>query len=325
MMHVAAVAVGFLLDLLLGDPRGLPHPVRGMGALIAALERRLRPAFPATPGGARAAGALLVALVAGVCTAVAAALLWLCGQAGAWLAFAVESVLCYQMLALKSLRVESMKVHAALTADDLAAARGAVGEIVGRDTARLDAAGVTRAAVETVAENTTDGVVAPLLFMGLFGAPGAVLYKAVNTMDSMLGYQNERYRDFGRAAARLDDALNFIPARLAGVLMCAGAWLVRLDARGAWRIFWRDRRNHPSPNAAHTEAACAGALGVRLGGGSFYGGRLVEKPIIGEATRAIKADDIVRANRLLYATSALALLVSLALGALVAWAWRAAS
>lgn len=317
MIHVAAVLLGYVLDLIVGDPYNLPHPIRWIGNLIAALEKALRRVFPKTPAGERAGGVALVVLVAGISTACAVLLLWLCGLVAWWLQFAVETIMCYQMLATKSLRVESMKVHKPLYEGDLPAARHAVSMIVGRDTDRLDEQGVAKATVETIAENASDGVIAPLLFMGLFGAPGAVFYKAVNTMDSMVGYKNDKYLHFGRAAAKFDDVLNFIPARVAGVLMCAGAGLAQLDARGAWRIFKRDRRNHTSPNSAHTEAACAGALGIQLAGSNYYFGKLVEKPTIGDATRPIELEDIVRTNKLLYATSALGLLVSLLLRVLV--------
>lgn len=312
--HLMALAIGFALDLVVGDPHWLPHPIRLVGRLISGLERILRRVFPATPKGERVAGVVLVVLVCTISTACAIALLVLCGMASPWLALAVESIMCYQMLATKALKDESMKVYDALAAGDLAAARSAVSMIVGRDVERLDAAGVTRAAVETVAENASDGVVAPLLFMAVGGAPLGVFYKAVNTMDSMVGYRNEKYRYFGTAAARFDDVLNFVPARLSGVLMVCAASIARLDAKGAWRIFLRDRRKHASPNSAHTEAACAGALDVALAGDAWYFGKLVEKPTIGDALRPVEAADIVRANRLLYATAALSLVLCLALG-----------
>ena len=312
--HLMALAIGFALDLVVGDPHWLPHPIRLVGRLISGLERILRRVFPATSKGERAAGVVLVVLVCTISTACAIALLVLCGMASPWLALAVESIMCYQMLATKALKDESMKVYDALAAGDLVAARSAVSMIVGRDVERLDAAGVTRAAVETVAENASDGVVAPLLFMAVGGAPLGVFYKAVNTMDSMVGYRNEKYRYFGTAAARFDDVLNFVPARLSGVLMVCAALIARLDAKGAWRIFLRDRRKHASPNSAHTEAACAGALDVALAGDAWYFGKLVEKPTIGDALRPVEAADIVRANRLLYATASLSLVLCLALG-----------
>lgn len=304
--HATALIVGFILDLALGDPHSLPHPVRLMGRAISALERPLRQALPATKAGERTAGVILAALVAGGFCTLCIALLALCACASPWLALAAESVLCYQMLATRSLMAESDAVRKALVDGSLDEARRAVSMIVGRDTDALSEEGVAKAAVETVAENTSDGVVAPLLYMALFGAPGAVLYKAVNTLDSMVGYHNERYENFGWASARLDDALNFVPARLAGLLMVASAFLVGLDGPQAWRIFKRDRRAHTSPNAAHTEAACAGALGVQLAGGACYFGRFVPKPAIGDSGRAVTAHDITLAHRLLYATALLA-------------------
>lgn len=302
-----ALVVGFCLDLLLGDPQWLPHPVRAIGGLITLLERPLRRVFPKSPGGELAGGVVLVVLTLAVPTALTAGALWACGRVSVWLAFALEALLCYQLLATRALRVESGEVYQALKAGNLEEARRAVSMIVGRDTDRLDANGVAKAAVETVAENTSDGVIAPLLFLVLGGAPLGMFYKAANTMDSMVGYQNNRYLYFGRAAAKLDDVLNWIPARLAGVLMCLGAVLCGYDGRGAWRIFLRDRKNHKSPNSAHTEAACAGALGVQLAGSNYYFGKLVEKPTIGDDLRAVEPLDIVRAGRLLYATAFLAL------------------
>ncbi len=317
MIHVAALVCGFALDALFGDPYAMPHIIRLIGNLIAWTERVLRAIFPSTPKGERVAGAVLVAVVAGTSCGASALALWLAGLVSPSLAFVVESFVCYQMIAAKQLRIEAGRVYDALRNDGLAAARTAVSMIVGRDTAQLDEAGVTRAAVETVAENTSDGVVAPLLFMALGGAPAGVLYKAVNTMDSMVGYVNDRYRYFGTAAAKLDDVLNWIPARLTGALMCLVAPLVGLDGRGAWSIFLRDRLRHASPNSAHPEAACAGALGVQLAGPASYFGVLHDKPTIGDPTRPIEPEDIVRSNRLLTATSVAALLLSVALGILV--------
>ncbi len=247
--------------------------MRAVGVLIAALEKLLRRLFPKSPGGELAGGAALVALTIAIPTGLTALLLWGCGLLSPWLAFAAEALLCYQLLAAKSLRDESDKVYEALKAGDLPGARRAVSMIVGRDTERLDEAGVAKAAVETVAENASDGVIAPLIFLALGGAPLGMLYKAVNTMDSMVGYKNDRYLYFGRAAARLDDALNFLPARIAGVLMCLGGAAAGYDGKNAWRIFRRDRKRHKSPNSAHTEAACAGALQLQLAGPNYYFGQ----------------------------------------------------
>ena len=306
--NLAALLLGFCLDLLLGDPQWAPHPVRAMGALIARLEPPLRRLFPKSSGGELGAGTALVLLVTGLSVGAAWLALALCRAIHPLLAFAMKVLLCYQFLAAKSLRDESMKVYAALKAGDLAGARKAVSMIVGRDTDALDETGVAKAAVETVAENASDGVIAPLFYLALGGPLAGTAYKAINTMDSMVGYKNDRYLYFGRPAARLDDVVNFLPARLAGVLMCLAAFLTGFDGRGAWRIFRRDRKKHSSPNSAHTEAACAGALRVELAGPSFYFGRRVEKPTLGEPIHPVEPLDIVRSNRLMYGTAFLALL-----------------
>ena len=302
-----ALLAGCLLDVILGDPHWAPHPVRAIGALIAGLEKLLRRLFPKTPRGERAAGLVLVVLVLGISTGVTVGILLLCSLVSPWLRFAVEILLSYQCLAARSLRDESMKVYRSLKTGTLQEARHAVSMIVGRDTERLDETGVAKAAVETVAENASDGVIAPLIFLAIGGAPLGIFYKAANTMDSMVGYKNDRYRYFGTCAARWDDVLNFIPARLAGALMCLAAPLAGQDGRNAWRIFRRDRLNHKSPNSAHTEAAAAGALRVQLAGSSYYFGKLVEKPTIGDDLRPVEAEDIRRANRLMFATAFLSL------------------
>ncbi len=308
------LVVGFALDAMLGDPYRMPHVIRLVGTTISATERLLRRVFPATPAGERLAGAVLVVVVVGTSCAGVALVVHVANMVSPWLAFVTKCLLCYQLIASKQLRVESTRVWRALANGDLVGARKAVSMIVGRDTQGLDEAGVARAAVETVAENTSDGVVAPLLFMALGGVVGGMAYKAVNTMDSMVGYKNERYRYLGTAAARLDDVLNWVPARLTGVLMCLCAPMVGLGGKGAWRVFRRDRRRHASPNSAHPEAACAGALGVRLAGPASYFGTLHDKPTIGDDTRPIEPDDIVRANALLLATSVAALAACLLLG-----------
>ena len=221
--------------------------------------------------------------------------------------FALETLWCWQALALKGLAAESGRVQAELERGDLPAARKAVARIVGRDTEALPAEGVAKAAVETVAENFSDGVAAPLFYLLIGGAPLALAYKAVNTMDSMVGYKNDRYLYFGRAAARLDDAANYLPSRLAALCWIGGAFLTGQDGRGAWRIWRRDRRNHASPNSAQTESACAGALGVQLAGPASYFGKRVDKPAIGDPGRPVEPEDIARANRTLYAAGGLAL------------------
>lgn len=309
MLTVAAVVAGFLLDALLGDPRRIPHPIVAMGNAIAWLEPRLRAALPDTPSGARRAGVVLVAVLCAGSFGATWCLIAVAGLVHPLLGFAVETWLCYQALAACELRRQSMRVVRELTREGLPAARRAVGMIVGRDTEALDERGVLKAAVETVAENTADGVVGPLVYLIVGGAPLGMLYKAVNTMDSMVGYKNERYLDFGRAAARVDDVLGFIPARLAALCMIAAAPAAGLSAKGAWRIWRRDRFNHASPNSVQTESAMAGALGVELAGSAVYFGKLVEKPTMGDATRPIEREDVRRANRLMVLASALSLVV----------------
>ncbi len=303
------LCAAFVLDLLLGDPMWLWHPVRGIGQLITGLEKGLWKGFrisskpEAHKMRKRAAGALLAVLTVSISTGIPALFLLGADRIHHGIRILLEIWMCYQMLALKSLRVESKKVYDALLTGDLCKARKAVSMIVGRDTGRLDEAGVTKAAVETVAENTSDGVIAPLIYLFLFGALGGFFYKAVNTMDSMIGYQNDRYRYFGTAAARLDDVLNFIPARISAIAMIAAAFFLRMDYRNAACIFRRDRYRHKSPNSAQTEAVCAGALGVQLAGDAWYFGKLHHKPVIGEAKRPIEPEDIRRAGKLLYGTS----------------------
>ena len=312
MWSLAALVIGFCIDLLVGDPHGFPHPVVLIGRLISTLERALRRICPKTPAGERAAGAILWGAVVIVSTGVPALLLWLCGLVSPWLRLAAESVMCWQILAVKSLRDESMKVYDALESGDLAASRRAVSMIVGRDTAQLDDSAVTRAAVETVAENTSDGVVAPLLFLAIGGAPLGFFYKAVNTMDSMLGYVEPPYKNIGLMPAKADDVVNYIPARLSALLMLAAGGLLGLDTANGWRIFRRDRKKHASPNSAQTESVCAGLLGVRLAGDAWYHGVLHKKEYIGDARREITHEDIPRTCRLMTVTAVLALVLSCA-------------
>ena len=312
-----AVLGGFVLDTLFGDPPWLPHPVVLMGKVISALEKRLRARLPQTPQGELLGGAV-VAFTLPVGTFLLTSLVCLgAAKLSPWLGLAVQMFWCGQALAAKGLAQESTNVYRALIKPDLPAARKAVSRIVGRDTQNLTLEGVTKAAVETVAENASDGVIAPLLYMLLGGAPLALTYKAINTMDSMLGYKNEKYLYFGRAAAKLDDAANYLPSRLAGLLWCAAAALTGNSPKGAWRIWRRDRRCHASPNSAQTESACAGALGVQLAGPAYYFGEYYAKPTIGDPLRPIEPEDIRRANRMMYAESVLALAVGLAVRAIL--------
>lgn len=330
--RIWCLAIGALLDLVLGDPQGWPHPVRLMGRLCAALERRL---LREEDSGKRKRrqGLLLVIIMLFLCGTVTFIGLAVMYHIHIVLGIAAESIVFYQMLSMKDLKTESMKVCQALDAKDVEQARQAVSMIVGRDTARLDEAGIIRAAVETVAENTSDGVIAPMLYLTLGGAVLGVLYKTINTMDSMIGYKSDRYLDFGRYAARLDDAANFIPSRLAALLMIAATALCKLicnpkekgdaliyNVSHAFRMYRRDSRKHASPNSAQTEAVCAGALGLRLAGDAWYFGGRVKKPYIGDDLRPVEAADIRRANRLLYVTSLFMWL--LCMGILAGAGWR---
>ena len=307
MMTVWAVLGGFVLDALFGDPAWLPHPVVYMGKAISKLEKFLRPRLPKTPQGELLGGAI-VAFCLPVGTFLLTGLVcWGAARLHPLLGLAVQMFWCGQALAARGLVQESTNVYKELKKPDLPGARKAVSRIVGRDTAELTAEGVTKAAVETVAENASDGVIAPLLYMLIGGAPLALTYKAINTMDSMLGYKNEKYLYFGRIPAKLDDAANYLPSRLAALLWVAAAAFTRNDAKGAWKIWRRDRRNHASPNSAQTESACAGALGVQLAGPAYYFGEYYAKPTIGDALRPIEPEDILRANQMMYVAYAFAL------------------
>ena len=310
-----AIFCGFVLDLLLGDPRlpHFPHPVVVMGKSIAWLETRLRSIFPKTPAGELAAGRVLAAGLPLGTLAVTGFICWGGAALHPALGFFFQVLWCWQALAIKDLASESRNVYRVLETGDLPAARKAVGRIVGRDTQELTTEGVIKATVETVAENFSDGVLAPLLYMLLGGAPLAMTYKAINTMDSMVGYKNDRYLYFGRAAARLDDAANFLPARLAALFWIAASALAGQDMARAWRVWRRDRRNHASPNSAQCEAACAGALGVQLAGPASYFGEVYEKPTIGDDLRPVVPEDILRTNRTLFIAGTLALAIGLSL------------
>lgn len=295
--------IGFFLDLCFGDPHWMPHPVRLIGRMVSLSETFLRRIFPPTKTGQRVAGVLQTILIASGSCGGSLGILWLCWWGHPLLYLAVQAIFCYQILATKALKTESMKVYEKLREGDLEGARRAVSMIVGRDTNNLTASEVAKAAVETVAENTCDGIIAPLFFLMLGGAPLGFLYKAVNTMDSMVGYRNERYQYFGTAAAKTDDVLNWVPARLASWMMIACAKPLGFDGAGAKRIYLRDRHNHKSPNSAHTESVCAGALRIQLGGDAFYFGTLHHKPTIGDPDGPVTCEQIPAANRLLYGTA----------------------
>ncbi|XHR30775.1 MAG: adenosylcobinamide-phosphate synthase CbiB [Chthoniobacteraceae bacterium] len=299
------VLAAFGLDLLLGDPRWLPHPVRWIGRLALALETPLRRALR----NDYAAGCAAVLVVLGATGLSAFALLAAARELGPWGGDAASIVLLYTCLAGRDLARHAQRVHRALADGDLGEARRRVAMLVGRDTERLDEPGVARAAVESVAENLVDGVTAPIFFALIGGPVGALIYKAVNTLDSTFGYKNERYLRFGWASARLDDCVNYLPARLTAPLVAAAAALLRLRPLAAWRTLRRDGRKHPSPNSGLSEAAVAGALGVQLGGLNYYFGQPSERPPMGDPGQTLRRGHILAANRLMLTTSALALLV----------------
>ena len=309
MWSVYALFIGFIIDLIVGDPHSIPHPVIFIGKLISAIEKVVRKIFPKTVRGENVAGGVLWLLVVVISTAVPALLLWLCYGLNTWLGLALESIMCWQILATKSLKDESMKVYAALKTGNIEKSRYAVSMIVGRDTENLDDKAVARAAVETVAENTSDGIVAPLIFLAIGGAPLGFFYKAVNTMDSMLGYVEMPYKNIGLVPAKMDDVMNFIPSRLSALIMLFAGWLLKLNVKNGWKIFQRDRFNHASPNSAQTESVCAGLLGLRLAGDAWYHGELHKKKYIGDALREIEYEDIQSACRLLYVTAVLSLIL----------------
>lgn len=323
--HIFAFIAGFLLDLLIGDPHFIPHPVRLIGSLISFCDKRLN-----CDAGYNISekklnlikykrGMLLAFTVIFATFAISVIIIVAAYSINLYAGVIAEAVMTWQILATKCLRVESMRVYDALRTDGVDAGRRAVSMIVGRDTSVLDAAGVTRAAVETIAENTSDGVIAPMLYTAIGGPVLGFVYKAVNTMDSMLGYKNDKYMYFGRFAARLDDVVNFIPARISAYLMIAAAFIGgrQFDGKNAYRIFKRDRFNHASPNSAQTESVCAGALRVQLAGDAVYFGKLVKKKYIGDGLREIEYEDIKRANRLMYITAFLCELLSVAVMSLV--------
>ena len=323
--HIFAFIAGFVLDLLIGDPHFIPHPVRLIGSLISFCDKRLN-----CDAGYNISekklnltkykrGMLLAFTVIFATFAMSVIIIVAAYSINLYAGVIAEAVMTWQILATKCLRVEGMRVYDALRTDGIDAGRRAVSMIVGRDTSVLDAAGVTRAAVETIAENTSDGVIAPMLYTAIGGPVLGFVYKAVNTMDSMLGYKNDKYMYFGRFAARLDDVVNFIPARISAYLMIAAAFIGgrHFDGKNAYHIFKRDRFNHASPNSAQTESVCAGALRVQLAGDAVYFGKLVKKKYIGDGLREIEYEDIKRANRLMYITAFLCELLSVAVMSLV--------
>ena len=314
-----AVIIGFAADLVFGDPSSRFHPICLIGNFISYMEKTARRIFPETPKGERTGGVFCGLTVILVSAGIPLLLLLFFYRISILLGLAAEAVLCYFALSVKTLKKESVHVAEALEEEGLEAGRKAVSRIVGRDTQSLTREGVMKAAVETVAENYSDGVAAPLFYMILLGAPGGYFYKSINTMDSMLGYKNERYLNFGRFAAKLDDAVNFIPARLAALFLILSAFLCGQDGKMAWKIFRRDRFNHASPNSAQTESAAAGALHVQLAGDAWYFGKLYKKPVIGDDIRPVETEDIRRINQMMITASAVALAVFVCAKTFLLW------
>lgn len=318
-MTLIAWAVAWLIDFILGDPQNWPHPVRWIGNFINVMQRGVRHLCHSDHALRIGGGVMWLVVVAGT-WAVAWGVLTLANMLAPWLGWLVEVWMIFTVLAGRCLAHAARDVERPLRAGDLAESRIKLSWIVGRDTSQLQPEQINRAVVETVAENTVDGIIAPLFYLLLGGAPLAMAYKAINTLDSMVGYKHEKYRAIGMVSARMDDVANFIPARLSWLLLSAAAFLCRNDAYRALSIGWRDRYNHSSPNCAWAEAPVAGALGVRLGGPNDYFGERVEKPWIGDAQRPISVDDIPRTIRLMWVASTLALALFMAIRWLVAGA-----
>lgn len=304
--------IAVVLDLLLADPEGWPHPVVGIGKLIQKLERLLRRGKQSARDEKRA-GIVLVAILVPLMTLLTAALQRALYVVSPYTLLMLRVFFVYQLLALQGLARAGNKVAHALRTTGLPGARVELKNIVGRETDKLTADQVIKATVESLAENFSDGVIAPLLFFLVADLPGMVFYKTINTLDSMVAYKNERYLHFGWAAAKLDDLANYIPSRVAAILLLLASGLLRLRFKNAWKVFRRDRYNHPSPNSAQTESVVAGALGLQLGGGSVYHGKYVPKPTIGEAMEQPAISHIDKSRHLLYVAAGLALLIGIGL------------
>ena len=309
--QTCSIIIGFIIDFFVGDPHAVPHPVVAIGKLISFLDKKLRLGNGDERDIIR--GIWTVLIVSSVSIVIPSFILFMMWKIHPVAYLVVSSIMCAQILAARELVRECNAVEKAIEEGDTEAARKAVSYVVGRDTDALDKEGICRAAVETIAENGSDGVIAPLFWMFLFGAPGGFFYKAVNTMDSMLGYKNDKYLYFGRAAAKTDDIVNFIPSRISAFLMIASCPLCHLDGKNALKIFRRDRFKHTSPNAAQTESVFAGALNVRLNGPAVYGGILHDKEYLGDDVRPIESTDIKRAGQLMYAASTLMLIAGILL------------
>jgi len=302
-MTILSLLTGYILDLLIGDPKNIPHPICFIGNLISFCEKKLRKAVANSPKSLRIAGSIVTIIVVVLSTIIPIIILIIATQIHPIARFVVESIMFWQILATKSLQKESMRVFHSLKEKDILKSRFHLSMIVGRDTAKLNEVEMIKATVETIAENTSDGVIAPMLYCALGGAPLGFAYKAINTMDSMLGYKNEKYIDFGRASAKLDDIANYLPSRICAGIMILASYLLGMNGKNAFKIWARDKRKHKSPNSAQTESVCAGALEIQLAGDAIYGGKVLAKEFIGDNIRPIEPEDIKRANKLMIMTS----------------------
>lgn len=307
-MNIISVCVGFILDLIFGDPYSLPHPIKYIGRYIAYWEKVVRH-VSVNERGLKIGGFVMWAAVVSTTFIVTGTVLSIAGEINQYLYYIVNAILIYTTLATKCLKDEAVKIYDVLKVNDIKTSRKYLSYIVGRDTQNLSKPEITRAVIETVAENTVDGIIAPMFYAFIGGAPLAMAYKAVNTLDSMVGYKNEKYKDIGFASAKLDDLFNFIPARLSLVFISIGAMLLGLDYKNAFKIGFRDRKNHKSPNCAYSEGAVAGALSIQLGGTNVYFGQVVEKPTIGDKIKEVNEEHIVMTNKIMYASSASALVL----------------
>lgn len=307
-MSSLILILAYIIDLIIGDPQWHFHPIRLIGKFIIYVENKLREKCK-NEKDEQKSGAILWFIVIITSFLVPFIIVFIANKINMFVGIIVEGILCYYILATKSLKDESMKVYNSLKSNNLTEARRNLSYIVGRDVDKLDEKSITKAAVETVAENTSDGVIAPMLFIMIGGASLGYLYKAVNTLDSMVGYKNEKYIKMGRFSAKADDLFNYIPARLSAIIMILTAFILKYDYKNAIKIYKRDRYNHSSPNSAHTESVCAGALNIMLGGSSYYKGILVNKPTIGDNIREVETEDIKKANTLMYGTSLLFLIL----------------
>lgn len=302
------LVIGYILDLLFPDPRCLYHPVRFIGKTIQIVESLLR---NENEKNDKFKGFILLGIVMIICYSVPVLILNLCGEISPYLKYAVEVLMVFQILATKSLKVEVMKVYRKIKNCDIQGARKYISYLVSRDTSELTFQDISKASVETVSENITDGVISPIFFLAIGGVPLGFLYKGVSTLDSMVGYKNDKYYNFGFASAKMDDVLNFIPSRISAILILIAILILGYDYKGALKVLKRDRKNHSSPNSPWSEAPVAGALGIQFGGKVQYFGVIHNKPTIGDHKKEADGDDIIKVNRILYTSSILAMIVSI--------------